>query len=77
MTTLQKIDVLFKEFFNDEKIEVTTNTTAADVNGWDSLAHINLIITIENEFNVKFAIGELHSLQNVGQMVSLIDTKIA
>jgi acyl carrier protein len=45
------------------------------VEGWDSLAHINLVTNIEQEFNVRFALGELAKLRNVGEMVDLILVK--
>ena len=77
MTTLETLNTIFRDFFENDSLDITRETTAADIKGWDSLAHINLIITIENEFSVKFAIGELQMLQNVGQMADLIESKTA
>ena len=51
-------------------------TTAADVEGWDSLAHINLVVAIEKKYKVKFALGELQELKNVGDMADLLATKL-
>jgi acyl carrier protein len=50
-------------------------TTAQEVPGWDSLAHINLVAAVEEEFRIRFAMAELQKLQNVGEMVALIERK--
>ena len=49
---LEKINDVFKEIFDDETLEVDENTTANDVEGWDSLTHINIIASVEKEFNI-------------------------
>lgn len=77
MTTHDKLNGIFQDFFEQDDLTISRDTTASDISGWDSLAHINLIMTVENEFGIKFAIGELQSLQNVGQMLDLIKKKTA
>ncbi len=77
MTTQDKLNTIFQDFFEQDDLTLSRDTTASDISGWDSLAHINLIMTVENEFGIKFAIGELQSLQNVGQMIDLIEKKTA
>ena len=68
----ERLDEVFREVFDDETIHVTDTTTANDIEDWDSLEHINLVVAIENEFNIKFNMGEVTSLKNVGEMVDII-----
>ncbi|MGE3610892.1 MAG: acyl carrier protein [Bacteriovoracaceae bacterium] len=66
-----------KDVFENHSLNITESTTAEDVDEWDSLTHISLIEVIEKKFKVKFALGELLKLQNVGQMADLILKKLA
>ena len=72
-----KVQDIFKDIFEDDTLLVDENTTAEDIEEWDSLSHINLVGAIEKEFNIKFALGELQSMRNVGEMLHLIDVKTA
>lgn len=69
---LEKVADVIRDVFDDEDIIVTDSTVANDVDGWDSLMHITLIGTIEDEFDVKFAMKDVVGMENVGQMVDLI-----
>lgn len=69
---LVKVTEIIREVFDDESIIVTEKTVAGDVDGWDSLMHITLIGTIEDEFDVKFSMKDVVSMENVGQMLDLI-----
>lgn len=69
---LEKVADVIRDVFDDEDIVVTDSTVANDVDGWDSLMHITLIGTIEDEFDVKFAMKDVVGMENVGQMVDLI-----
>ena len=71
----ERLNKVFRDVFDDEEICVNETTTANDIDDWDSLEHINLIVAIENEFGIKFTMGETTSLKNVGEMVSLIIKK--
>ena len=71
-----KLTNIFRENFDDDSIKINDNTTAKDIEDWDSLEQINLISRIEKVFNIKFDIKETLTLHNVGEMVSLISTKI-
>ena len=62
--------------FGDDTLTVHRDSNASTVDGWDSLAHINLITAIEQEFGIRFALGELESLKNVGEMIDLIRAKL-
>ena len=63
---------VFNEVFDDETIEVTPQLTAKDVDGWDSLTHIRLILSVEKEFKIRFTTSEIGNLENVGELVALI-----
>lgn len=67
----QVTEVLKEEFENDE-LEVTDETTAADVEGWDSLAHLSIVHEIEQKFKIKFTMGEIQEAKNVGEFVDTI-----
>ena len=67
-----KLNEVFQDVFDDEDIMVNDSTVAADVDGWDSLEHINLIVAVERCFGIKFTMGETTGLKNVGEMVDRI-----
>ena len=67
-----KLNEVFRDVFDDEDISVTAETNADDIEDWDSLSHINLVVAVEKEFGVKFSMGETQKMKNVGEMVDLI-----
>ena len=67
---------MFQDVFDDESIEVRDETTSDDIEDWDSLEHINLIAAVEQEFGVKFNMGQVVSMKNVGEMVDIILSQI-
>ena len=69
-----KLNEIFKDFFDDEDIVVDSNTKASDIEGWDSLEHITLMATIEEEFGVKFDLAK--KFNNVGDMAKEIERQI-
>ena len=75
MTTTERLTPIFRDIFDRDDLVLTPALTARDVAEWDSLSHIRLIVAVEKEFGVKFALGELQSLQNVGEMIALIEKK--
>ncbi|MCE5190077.1 MAG: acyl carrier protein [Eubacteriales bacterium] len=66
------LDEVFQDEFDDKSIHVTETTTANDIEDWDSLEHINLVVAVEKRFNMKFTMGEVAGMKNVGEMVSII-----
>lgn len=72
-----KLTDIFHDVFDDESIVVTPQLTADNVDEWDSLAHIRLIMAVEGKFGVKFSAAEVGRLKNVGEFVSLIESKAA
>jgi len=75
MITLEMLEPIFRTVFDDPAITLTRSTTADDIDDWDSLSHMNLVIAVELAFKVKFALGELQTLKNVGDMLDLINKK--
>jgi acyl carrier protein len=67
---------IFESVFDDDRIQVTPGLSAKDVDGWDSLTHIRLLLTVERAFKVKFSTTEIGKLENVGGLVALIETKL-
>ena len=63
---------IFRDVFDDDEIVIDANTTAKDIDGWDSLTHIRLLISIEKVFDLRFTAAEISDLENVGEMVELI-----
>jgi len=76
VNTIENLNEVFRQVFDDDTIEIKTEMTAGDVDGWDSLSHINLIIAVEAAFNIRFSQRELLSFKNVGDLVRCIDNKI-
>ena len=68
----EELTEIFKDIFDDEEIELTDETTADDIEDWDSLEQINLLVAIEKKFSVKFQLSDVNGLANVGDMVSLV-----
>jgi acyl carrier protein len=73
---LQRLNVVFRDVLDDPGLVITEESSGSTVPNWDSLSHINIIAASEHEFGVKFALGELQELKNVGQFVRLIASKI-
>jgi len=71
----KQVEIL-RRVFNNDSLEVTRETNANDIEEWDSLTHITLIGETEQEFKVRFALGELQKLKNVGDMTDLIESKL-
>ena len=71
----EELNEVFSDVFDDE-ITVTETTTAADIEDWDSLEHINLIVAVESKFGIKFNIGEVNKMKNVGEMVDIIINRL-
>ena len=67
---------IFREVFDDEDLEINDNTNSDDIEDWDSLENINLMVLMENTFHIKFQISEIGDLENVGDMVDLIMKKV-
>lgn len=70
-----KLTNVFREVFDEDDLKLTPEMTADDVDGWDSLSHIRLILAVSKSFDVKFSASEIGGLKNVGQLVDLLQKK--
>tara|TARA_B100000809_G_scaffold76839_1_gene74637 strand:+ start:62 stop:310 length:249 start_codon:yes stop_codon:yes gene_type:complete len=67
---------IFRDIFDEKDLIIENGTTSNDIEGWDSLNHIGIISAAEKEFRIKFALGELSTLKDVGSMIDLIIEKL-
>jgi acyl carrier protein len=67
---------IMRDVFDLDDLDVTLETTAEDIEEWDSLSHIRLIVAVERKFGFKFKNSEIESLKNVGELVLLVETKV-
>lgn len=77
MTASDRMQNVFRTVFNDPNLVLTDETTAEDVPGWDSLAHVGLMFSLESEFGITFSDNELSGLGNVGVLRQVIERKSA
>jgi|KBSSwiS6_1023812.scaffolds.fasta_scaffold264926_1 acyl carrier protein len=73
-TTLQSI---FREVFHDDKLVIADRMTAADVEAWDSLSNIQMILEVETAFRLRLAAAQVSDLADVGDLISLIESKLS
>ncbi len=73
---LKTINGILCDVFNDPKLVVTENTSAQNIERWDSITHVNILMTVERTFKIRFSLGEIKQLRNVGEMVALISQKL-
>ena len=68
----ERLTQVFRDFFDDDSIVLTDETTAADVEGWDSVEHFNLISEIESTFKMRFSMREVSGMKNVGELAEIV-----
>ena len=71
-----QLNTIVRNIFDDDSIVLTADTTAEDIDGWDSMKHINIVVAAEGHFGVRFLTSEIELLRNVGDFVTLISRKI-
>ena len=76
METTERLQEVFRDVFDDDDIVISNETTAEDIESWDSLTHVQLIVAVEKEFSVKFYTVEVMKLKNVGEFIELINKKV-
>lgn len=76
MDLRDRLTLIFREVFDDDKITIFPEMTADDVAGWDSLSHVNLIVAIESIFRIRFSQKELLTFKTVGDLLQSIRGKI-
>ena len=72
----ERLNGVFRNVFDDDSITVNEDTTADDIEDWDSLNHITLVDAVESEFGVRFTMGEVSGMKNVGEMAKIISERM-
>ena len=75
MSLHDNLEVIFRNVFNDESLNIEDQMSADDLENWDSVAHLNLIFAIEEAFDISFAGSEISKLRNIGDLKTIIRTK--
>jgi acyl carrier protein len=76
-TIIAELQPIFRDILDQPGLVIDRESNAKNVEDWDSLAHVNLVTTIEKKYKIRFALAELQELKNVGDMVDLIARKVA
>ena len=76
MNIIEKLNKIFQTVFDDSEISIKPEMTSNDIDGWDSLSHINLIVAVENLFHIKFTQKELLVFRNIGDLLKGIEGKV-
>jgi acyl carrier protein len=74
---LSQVQNVFRDVFDQPELVIKPETNSTHIEEWDSLAHMSLVTAIERQFKIRFALGELQALKNVGDMVQLIEKKMS
>ncbi len=74
---LEEVQEIFRDIIGDDELVITRESNASTVEDWDSLTHTNLVTAIEKRYKIRFGLGELQELKNVGDMLDLIHKKLA
>jgi len=75
-SVISDLNPIFQDVLDLPDLRLEPGSNAQSVEGWDSLAHVNLVVAIEKHYRIKFALGELQTLKNVGEMADLIKKKL-
>ncbi|HQM55775.1 MAG TPA: acyl carrier protein [Anaerolineaceae bacterium] len=76
MDIQERLTKVFRTVFDNESITLTPDLTADDIDEWDSLSHINLMLAIELEFGIEFSQSEIQDFRNVGELIECVKTKL-
>ena len=72
----ERLQTLMRDVFDNDEVIIDRALTADDVEGWDSLAHIHLIVAVERVFSIRVSASEVHSLRTAGDLIDLVQAKI-
>jgi acyl carrier protein len=75
--TMDRLNEVFRDVFDDPALRISEEMTAKNVNGWDSLNHINLVVAVERAFGIKFTTKEVLTYKNVGEFAAAVERKQA
>lgn len=73
---IKQTNIIFKDVLDNDSLVIVYETTAEDVEDWDSLTHIQLVVAVEKHFNIRFTSSEIQSFKNVGEMCEAIIVKL-
>ncbi|MBQ9135774.1 MAG: acyl carrier protein [Lachnospiraceae bacterium] len=76
MKILEELQEIFRDVFDDDELVISNETTADDIEDWDSLSHMQLVVQIEKAYNIKFTIAEMKKTANVGEFIEMIEGKL-
>lgn len=76
MEIIEELQVIFREIFDEEDLVISRDTVAEDIEDWDSLTHVQLIIEIEKRYGIKFTTAEIKKAANVGEFIDIIKEKL-
>jgi acyl carrier protein len=76
-TVKSRLNQVFQDIFDDPSLQISEPMTAADIESWDSLTHIDLIVQVEKQFKIKLSTADVRSLKNVGDFIALVAKKAA
>ena len=71
-----QLTLIFREVFDDEGLDISKNTNASEIDEWDSMMHISLVVSIERHFQIRLSSAQIAELNDVGEMVEVIKAKI-
>lgn len=72
---MKNVQEIFRDIFDDLDLIITDSTNSNEIEDWDSLEQINILLSIEKKFNIKFNLDEALEFKNVGDMINLIERK--
>jgi acyl carrier protein len=75
--TLTRLQNVFRQVFDDDELVIGPTTSAADVDAWDSINHVNLVLAVEREFGVRLSTSGIAGLKNVGELAKMLDAQTA
>jgi acyl carrier protein len=76
MATVDELTKVFEEVFDQKNLTITPETTSNDIDGWDSMSHVTMLMAVEDHFGIEFKPYEIANLVNVGALIALIEKKL-
>ncbi len=77
MSVIEQLKTIFEMVFDQTDLTITPETTSNDVEGWDSMSHVTMLLAVEDHFGIEFKSFEIANLKNVGALVALVEKKLA
>jgi acyl carrier protein len=77
MAVIDEIKIVFEKVFDRKELIISPKTTSNDIEGWDSMSHVTMLMAVEDHFNIEFKSFEIANLENVGALISLVEKKLS